>query len=246
MKTITNFRDFGGYPTADGKRVKQGWLYRSGRLEDACKADINELHALKLKTIVDLRSASEQPHRIRKIPGAQRLQLPIDFDRVTRKRLQPYMLRTNVDAQIIAIINTAYGEMVADSTAQVRALFQLMRSASTYPLVIHCRAGKDRTGFICALIQLALGVESDVVIQDYLKSNEFFLPYVEHILRRVQRLSLGLFPVDNLRTVFTVREQYAHTVIAQLGKFGGAGHYLESCGITHKDLLLLKDLLLET
>ncbi|CAG0931097.1 Tyrosine-protein phosphatase [Thermoflexales bacterium] len=246
MKTINNFRDFGGYRTQDGRRLRQGQLYRSGDLDRLRGADLKTIQALRLKTIVDLRSPRERKNKPGTAIGAQPISLPFDFDQVTRERLQPLMTQKNVEPEIDAIISQTYAEMVDRVQPQLRELFRLLLCGESYPVLIHCRAGKDRTGFTCAVIQLALGVERSVAIADYLKSNEFVLPSIQRMLKYARILSLGRLPVENLALVYTVKEQYLCTALKQIEqRYGGLTPYLEQCGIGPHERAALQALLLE-
>lgn len=97
--------------------------------------------------------------------------------------------------------------MVDRVIPEVEELFRVLLREDTYPLLVNCRAGKDRTGFVCIVIQLALGVETEAIIRDYLKSNEFVLPKARRILKLLKILTLGWLPAGNIQLVFTVQEE---------------------------------------
>jgi protein-tyrosine phosphatase len=246
MKTVNNFRDFGGYPTQDGRLLRQGQLYRSGDLDRLRDADLKTIQALQLKTIIDLRSQRERKNGISAPVGARQVSLPFDFERDTRERLEPLMAKKNVEHEIMAIISQTYAEMVDQVQIQLGELFRLLLRGESYPVLIHCRAGKDRTGFTCAIIQLALGVELQPVIAEYLKSNEFVLPQVQRMLKYARIMSLGLLPTQNLALVYTVKEQYLCTALKQIEhRYGGLVPYLEQCGVGQRERAALQELLLE-
>src|SRR5512135_2386961 len=97
MKTITNFRDCGGYATADGWRMRTGRLYRSGTLDDARGADLRAVQTLGLKTIVDLRAPREKKKEPPTIAGARRIDLPIELENKARDRVQPLMVKRGAE-----------------------------------------------------------------------------------------------------------------------------------------------------
>ncbi len=246
MKSVNNFRDFGGYPTQDGRLLRQGQLYRSGDLDRLRDADLKTIQALQLKTIIDLRSQRERKNGTCAPVGARQVSLPFDFERDTRERLEPLLTRKNVEHEIMAIISQTYAEMVDQVQVQLGELFRLLLCAESYPVLIHCRAGKDRTGFTCAVIQLALGVELQSVIAEYLKSNEFVLPSIQRMLRFARIMSLGLLPTQNLALVYAVKEQYLCTALKQIEhRYGGLTPYLEQCGVGPPERAALQALLLE-
>jgi protein-tyrosine phosphatase len=247
MKTVNNFRDFGGYLTQEGRRLRPGQLYRSGDLDRLRGADLKTIQTLRLQTIIDLRSPRECKNGIGAPIGARRVNLPFDFERDARERLQPLMTKKNVEPEITAIISQTYAEMVDRVQVQLGELFRLLLCAESYPVLIHCRAGKDRTGFTCAVIQLALGVERQSVIAEYLKSNEFILPEVQRMSKYARIMSLGLLPTENLALVYIVKEQYLRTALAKIDHgYGGLVPYLEQCGVGQHERVALQAMLLES
>lgn len=160
---IQNLRDLGGYQTEDGRKVRWHVLYRSSDLTDMSVADRDKLDGLGLATICDLRSERERETR----PDPQLSHGQFD-DRCHSANSNTEMLAPKpgipVDwrAQFIGFYRQA-GRLYAP---QYRALFDDLKQQKT-PLLLHCTAGKDRTGVGSALILLALGVPKDVVIADY-------------------------------------------------------------------------------
>lgn len=250
MERLINFRDFGGYPTVDGRRVKTGYLYRSGRVDRASKRDRERLHALGVKTVIDLRSARERrraPSRPAHLwPGVRVVSLPMPFDEIIRERLKPLLFRRDVRAAVYEMVEGVYIDTVDHSCSQVAALFTLLQQPQVYPLLIHCRAGRDRTGFISIVIQLALGVRMEDIIHEYLRSDAYILPQARRAVRWLKALSLGIFSAQSLRAVFASRERYVHTVIAKIeNEYGGILEYLVQCGVGIEAVAAIKDILLE-
>ena len=87
MKTINNFRDCGGYATANGARMRTGRLYRSGTLDGARGADLHALQTLGLKTVIDLRAPREKKKEFPAIAGARRIDIPIELENRTREKI---------------------------------------------------------------------------------------------------------------------------------------------------------------
>ncbi len=246
MERLINFRDFGGYPTADGRRVKTGCLYRSGSVDQASRRDREMLHALGVKTLIDLRSPKERKRALRLWPGARVVSLPMPFDELTRDRLKPLLFRRDVRTAVYDMVESVYVDTVDHSCAQLSALFTLLQQPEVYPVLIFCRAGRDRTGFIGAVIQLALGVRAEDVTAEYLRSNAALLAQARRAPRALQILTLGRFAADNLRAVFTSQERYLRTVIGKIeGEYGGIVEYLDQCGIAERQLAAVKGYLLE-
>ena len=125
-------------------------------------------------------------------------------------------------------------------------MIRIILNAAYCPVLIHCRAGKDRTGFAAAVIQWALGVDHETVMLEYLKSNEFIAPKISKALKRLRLFTLGLFPKGNLQAAFEVRAQYLNTAFSVVeNKYGGLMGYLAAGGVHSADLEALKARLLD-
>lgn len=246
MERLINFRDFGGYPTADGRRVKMGYLYRSGSVDQASRRDRETLSALGIKTLIDLRSPRERKREVRLWPGARIVSLPMPFDELTRERLKPLLFRRDVQEAVYDMVEGVYADTVDHSCAQVGALFALLQQRENYPVLIYCRAGRDRTGFISLVIQLALGVGTEDVVAEYLRSNAHVLLQARRTIALFKVLSFGLFPTQSLHAVFASQERYARTVIRKIeDEYDGIVGYLARCGVNEKAVATVKDALFE-
>jgi protein-tyrosine phosphatase len=169
----SNFRDLGGYRTRDGRAVRWRQIFRSNHLGHLTEADIEVLRPLGLKSAFDFRGAEE---RVAAICGLSEIavhSLSIEPTVVTalRARLADGMPLSSADA--VEVMRESYRNYVRYSTPSFRALFALLLEDRA-PLVIHCTAGKDRTGFACALILHSLGVPEDLIAEDYLLTNRFY------------------------------------------------------------------------
>jgi protein-tyrosine phosphatase len=169
----SNFRDLGGYPAKDGRTVRWRQIFRSNHLGQLTEADIEVLRPLGLRSAFDFRGAEE---RVAATCGLQEIvvhSLPIEPTVVTglRARLATGVALSSVDA--LDVMRDSYRNYVRYNTPSFRALFAHLVEDRA-PLVIHCTAGKDRTGFACALILHALGVPDDLIAEDYLLTNRFY------------------------------------------------------------------------
>lgn len=246
MKTIHNFRDFGGYGTTDGRRLRLGRLYRSGTLDEAQDADLQTLQTIGLKTIVDLRAPREKKKELPRIDGARRIDVPIELENRAREKLQPLMTKHGAEEEVVDILRQFYRELADEAWPQASELFKVLLNAEAYPVLIHCRAGKDRTGFLCALVQQALGVGREAVMQDYLKTNVHFAPVTPRIERMMKIFSLGRLQMENVRASLSAREEYLQAALDQIDQHhGGLTAYLEKCSITGGEIETLRGLLVE-
>lgn len=177
----SNFRDLGGYRTADGRSVRRGVVFRSAHLGGLTDADRAALRDVGVRTIVDLRGvneAAETPHRIEglacRIVGA-----PIEPGVGDKIRLAIMEDRAS-PALMAEFLTEHYRDYPRRCAPAFRTLFAALREADERPLVFHCTAGKDRTGFASALLLTLLGVPWDRVIEDYLRTNTLWVGHVGH------------------------------------------------------------------
>ena len=152
---VTNWRDLGGWKTDDGKRVKQGLIYRTGRLnrsnKDSLEPEITqkgltEANArLKIKSEIDLRGYDESS----KI-SVSALGEDVNYYRVSMRY---------------------EGDVISYNSPQVKEVFDILGDQTNYPVIFHCHIGTDRTGFVAYLINGLLGVGKQALYKDYLFSN---------------------------------------------------------------------------
>lgn len=167
-----NFRDLGGYLCAGGGRVRFGRLFRSGGLSRLGAAAGPYLGALGVRTIWDLRRASERKHAPTRWPDpavdCRYLDDPIDHSPTA----WDFWPRGDTPSapELRAAMLALYEGMPRWLSPRLRGLFEAL-AAGQAPLVFHCSAGKDRTGVAAALILSALGVERDAIYEDYLLTN---------------------------------------------------------------------------
>ena len=246
MKTINNFRDFGGYATTDGRHMRTGYLYRSGTLDDARGADLQTLQTFGLRTIIDLRAFTEKKKRRPTIAGARRIDIPIDLENRTREKVQPLMTKRGAAGEVIEILKQMYRNLANEAWPQAREVFKILLNAEAYPVLLHCRAGKDRTGFMCALIQQTLGVERAAIFQDYGETNHHFKLVTPRMERVMKIMSLGKLQMENVHASLSAREEYLQAAFDQIDRcHGGMTAYLAKCGVTACEIEMLRGLLVE-
>jgi protein-tyrosine phosphatase len=169
----SNFRDLGGYPGKDGRTVRWRQIFRSNHLGHLTKADIDVLRGLGLKSAFDLRGTGERAAAVCADDAIAVHSLPIEPTVVSELQalLDAGLPLSSVEAA--DAMRNSYRSYVRQNTPRFRALFAHLLEDRA-PLVIHCTAGKDRTGFACALVLHALGVADDQISQDYLLTNRYY------------------------------------------------------------------------
>lgn len=170
---VHNFRDYGGYDTADGAAVKRGLLWRSAQHGDASDADLDAIHALGVTTVIDLRGPSERtakPCRRHEDFAAEVLAHPDETAGLALHTEAADGVVTADEARA-AMIRLYDGIAFRPNLVpMLRAYFDVLERASG-PSLVHCVAGKDRTGWAVAMAQHALGIPRDAIMEDYLLTN---------------------------------------------------------------------------
>jgi protein-tyrosine phosphatase len=188
-----NFRDVGGYETTDGLNVARGLVYRSGVFNPMSTEAIEQLQAVGLKNVYDLRTASELKLKPDQIPpGAHHKHLNVlaDSKSAAPAKLDALLVepkKANAalgDGKIEEQFIEGYREFISLPSAResYRALFTSLADSQKLPAVFHCTGGKDRTGWASAALLTLLGVPRETVMQDYLRSNEYTLPQFKTVI----------------------------------------------------------------
>jgi protein-tyrosine phosphatase len=165
FERLYNFRDAGGYRTGDGRSVRCGQLYRSDSLAKLSARDWEHFRGLGVRTVIDLRHRREVDMRGR-IPdsaGIRYYNISIEHRPYDQAVLSPLI----EPAQFLA---DRYAELAEDGIAEIRQALELLAADGSAPVVIHCAAGKDRTGVLTALVLGLLGVADDDIVADYART----------------------------------------------------------------------------
>ena len=183
LEGAVNVRDIGGYRVTYGREVRRGRLFRGDSLSQLTAPDLERLDQLGLRTVIDFRTPGEillsGPDRLPY--GPELIQLPVsggDLGSVYEiiasgdHELQRWQLGDGRAASFMVEINRAF---VADARQREAfgAALRLMCAPGRLPLLYHCTSGKDRSGWMTAIVLTALGVPRELVLRDYLLSNDF-------------------------------------------------------------------------
>ncbi|ABD87913.1 tyrosine-protein phosphatase [Rhodopseudomonas palustris] len=168
-----NFRDLGGYPGKDGRGVRWRQLFRSNHLAHLSCDDIALLRSLGLKNAFDLRGVEERLSTMCCVDDITVHSLPIEPAIMLALRERILSRVPLSAAETAELMRDSYRDFVRNNTKAFHALFAHLLEDHA-PLVIHCTAGKDRTGFACALILHALGVAEPTIVEDYLLTNRHY------------------------------------------------------------------------
>jgi protein-tyrosine phosphatase len=213
LQGTPNFRDFGGYPAAGGQSVKWGYLFRSGQLSSLTDEDVELVGALALDLVFDFRRVDEQDQEPSKMPESNPpriVSVPITpgsnasfFDQADTDSVAMF--------DFMVDINRDFAEA---QTATYSRMFKEILDVGDARLLVHCAAGKDRTGFAAAMILLALGVPRQVVMRDYMLTAEYFNPHLEiDRLRKKYQMELE---AEAILPMLEVHEDYLSAALSSI------------------------------
>lgn len=254
----SNVRDLGGYPARDGRTVQRGRFFRSEGLSrpgaDEALGVWDVAHAedfarLGLRTVIDLRAPRElevDPSAWHEATGAHVVSMPILEGGEGSA--------TYVFGDLLSGVRTSFRvpDMVdlykATLLRQWKVLGEVVRvlaDRETTPALVHCSAGKDRTGVTVALVLDVLGVPRDLVVADYALTQRFRPNRVELHSEKFERLGI---PLDAVRVLFETPPEAMEATLAHLDEdYGGSRSYLlDVCGLDSADLEALEHNLLGT
>jgi protein-tyrosine phosphatase len=249
---ISNFRDLGGYSTQDGRRVKWGKLYRSGTFAEASRADLAGLSALSLETFIDFRSElekTEEPNRLPEPPGFTVIDIPVldDGNKALVGEIMDRIESGNFDGfDPNQAMLTANRQFASEFTPQFREFIHTVLQADGAPMVWHCSAGKDRSGFAAAILLRILDVPPATIMQDYMASRAPALASRKGQLRMLE-LFKGEEAASKLAILMGVEEAWLEAGFAQIdATWGSFDNYVETgLQLNAADIRRLRDNLLE-
>jgi protein-tyrosine phosphatase len=229
-----NFRDIGGYAAADGRIVRWGKVYRTGVLSYFTANDHPALLKLGVRAICDLRRADEREREPTRWPDAAARALCWDDGARTPTIRTFAASRPDTAAGMFEAMLDLYRALPEWMGPRIRGLFECL-AAGESPVVVHCAAGKDRTGLAIAVLLRALGVAYDTVVADYLLTND--AGDFETFIRARHGAQLGLtdaahpllaMPADVRRVLFSADAAFLDAAFEVIGRqHGGLDAYLE-------------------
>lgn len=248
-----NLRELGGLPTTDGRHVRRGLLFRGSALTELDDVERVRLDELGLRFVLDLRAKGEAAGNPERVPeGAEYLRLggmryedgsEVDFSPEGIERFQreagldgPFKLADDFFSRL-------YISMLFDNPA-THALWERFEQ-HVAPLFFHCTAGKDRTGMSAVVLELALGVTREAMLEDFMITNQ----YREFVIERaVASLSDGSPAAEeHVRKAYGVQIENVQSALAAVDeRFPSPEAYVQAeYGVSPDELAALRDFYLE-
>jgi protein-tyrosine phosphatase len=209
-----NFRDVGGYETDDGGMIRWGRLFRSDALHNLRPSATTALRTLGLRTVIDLRSDQERRARPDNLPegGPEYFACPI--------------LDQHTIADSPARLEDVYDHIISARGTTVVEAVRILACPGAVPAVVHCAAGKDRTGVVIGLLLSSLGVHHEIVASDFAATSLFLTDEFASVLTADSQAGVD---APLLRAPAELMCQLLARVEAD---YGGALGYLLAHGIT--------------
>jgi protein-tyrosine phosphatase len=241
-----NVRDLGGLPTEDGRETAGGRLLRADNLQELSAGDVARLVGeIGVTTVVDLRSsaelAAEGPAPMDTVPGVRHAHHPVipEIGSATDAAAEALLIRTRQDRSRFPgdPVCGHYLGYLEDRPDQVVAALRSVAQDRGAALV-HCAAGKDRTGVVVALALTAAGVRPEAVIADYAATGE----RTEALLSRLRRSPTYARDIDSLPAqAHQPRPETMAAFLEQMdARYGGVTRWLADHGLSGDDLKLLR------
>lgn len=229
-----NFRDIGGYRAEDGRTVRWNRVYRAGVLSYFTTGDHGSLRELGVQAICDLRRTEEREREPTRWPDATAHALSWDDGSGTPTIRGFASHRPSTAAGMFDAMIDLYRALPVWMGARVGGMFECI-AAGKLPLVVHCAAGKDRTGVAIAILLSVLGVPRETIVEDYLLTNQS--GDFETFMRAQHAAQLGLtdaehpllaMPADIRRVLFSADAKFLDAALDRIdGELGGMDAYLE-------------------
>jgi protein-tyrosine phosphatase len=249
LASLVNFRDVGGHPTLDGRRVRRGVVYRSAHLGGISSADMAALERAGIRTVIDFRTSIDleedgQPvvprgARHVRLPMGNPARMPADL-RDTLGRAAPAELERRLGAGGAEQMMIQLAEaLVLEQRAGFGEMLRQLAVADAVPAIMHCSAGKDRTGWAASLLLLIARVPDAAIVDHYVESNRHRVEANAAALARVRE---GVDP-EWIRPFLECRPVYARASLdAMREAWGDVDRYVtEGLGVSRPDLAALRE-----
>ncbi len=233
--TNYNFRDVGGYAGSDGRTVSWRRLFRADSLHRLRGADLETFGELGVRTVIDLRRPFEiEAHG--RVPHADGL----DYHNVVLEHVDWEQVEHSADIPHERWLADRYLNFAEDGRAGLATALSLIADPVAAPAVVHCMAGKDRTGVVCALTLSLLGVSDADIAEDYALTEVAMTSLTEYLLRT------NPGAVQDKYHMFECPQDAMLLFLAELReRHGSVEKYVHEIGVSPEQVATMRDHLLE-
>lgn len=237
---INNMRDLGGYYSIEGKMSHWGKIYRSGDIYHITEKDSLCLSNLGIKTIIDLRGKDEIADRPITYKNAKIVEIPIpikDYEAILDRIQNGRMLRRDA----LLYMQDTYLRYITDYDDEFGQALSLLTQKENYPILFLSTYGKDRVGFLTALLFAALEIPEETILRDYLLSTN----YVN--IKRAEPFAQGLSleAQETLSLMLSVSESFIDPALGYIKRNYNSidQFFLQHFNLANKDIKQIKDIL---
>jgi protein-tyrosine phosphatase len=238
-----NFRDVGGYPTADGRRVRWGLLFRSDSLQWLSSSDLELLvDDLGVKTLIDLRGEGERDRG--PVP-------PVPRDATVLHHVPAFgnildaVEGESAPLERIDDLATMYSRTLLVSGPQFAKTFEILSGDAALPAVYFCSSGKDRSGVLTAVVLSLLGVRDEDIVADYALSERSIETLVKRIRAEYPNLDEEWKHLPREQLLDVVAPAMSAALESLRASFGSAENYLVHFGLAKDAISEVRKRLLE-
>ena len=245
LKGGSNFRDLGGYKTADGRTVRRNAVFRSAHLGGLTDEDRSALGKLGVRTIVDLRGVNEAAETPHLIDGLACRIVGAHIEPGVGDKIRGAVADGSANPHIMMqFLTDHYRDYPRRCAPGFRTLFATLSDGEHRPLVFHCTAGKDRTGIISGILLDLAGVPRADIVHNYAISAHYLEGQPKDSAMNVQMMALIKQHPEIARKMAgmggTAPENMEMFLDALHAQYGGAAGYLKAVGLSEEEIHALQ------
>ncbi|RFM26149.1 tyrosine-protein phosphatase [Deminuibacter soli] len=222
VKGAVNFRDIGGYKTADGKTVKWNKLYRSADIGHLTDSDVDTLTNRHIKQVVDFRGVKESQQSPDRLPkGTAYMLMPAGSDSLPDAKQMMALIKAG------SFLPEFYGNPQYLGARYKGFFSMLLTMPNDEALLYHCTGGRDRTGMATALLLYVLGVPMKTIEADFTASNAYLESMNQSMYQgMVQATGTDL---ETIKKSFELRPELLHAMFAGIEKkYGSVSNFMQT------------------
>lgn len=258
---IENARQLGGYIGADGKKVKDNVLLRTAGLDGISDETAEKLEEeYNVKYVVDFRMDYERERTADKnIPGAENIAISVyELDMTDPKMVEMMKkiekagddsLQKSIEYAKTGYLPLLYTQILLSEEGQkgYARFFDILLKNKEGAVLWHCTYGKDRTGIAAALVLYALGVDENVIMQDFLMSNEVYKDNIAYLENELRNRGCDDTVINEAQAMAGVKGEYLTAAFdAVKSEYGSIQDYIKNqLGVSDKEIAKLRDMYLE-
>ncbi len=249
LEKVQNLRELGGLPTADGRRVARGRLFRSGSLHEMSEGDRKALEAMGIRLVIDLRSLFEQQRQSYEWPAGRRVAAPLAHDEAVAAIFARVQAGTLSESDVEDWWHlTGVFDIPVEHRSSMRTIFgSLLEAGPDEGVLYHCTGGKDRTGVVSAVVLEALGVTRGAILGDFLLSNVDAEARAAEFIGWMRLATGHAMSPETAYWLAGVKGEWLETLLRGIAERYGsvAGYLRDELGIGAEELAVLRERYLE-